>query len=112
MRTSLGRFISALAALLLLSGTLVESYFQSFGFYQEHYLWPKEKYGVVIPLRWQDILFLVVFWPVAIALFYLSYRLLKYAFTMNRPKALKPLLAGDNPCSRHLFAEITHPEVW
>jgi hypothetical protein len=87
MRTFLSRFISTLAALLLLSGTLVESYFQSFGFYQEHYLWPKEKYGVVIPLRWQDILFLVVFWPVAIALFYLSYRLLKYAFHRQPPES-------------------------
>lgn len=77
MRTR--RVISALVGGLLLLGTLVEAYFQSFGFYQEHYVWPKEKYGVLTPLTWQDIVFLVTFWLVAMGLFYLSYRLLKYA---------------------------------
>lgn len=74
------RFISALVGVLLVLGTLVEAYFQSFGFYKEHYVWPKEKYGVLTPLRWQDVAFLVVFWTIAIGLFYLSYRLLRYAF--------------------------------
>ncbi len=73
------RLISAVVGGLLLLGTLVEAYFQSFGFYQEHYVWPREKYGVLMPLRWQDIVFLVAFWLVAIGLLYLSYRLLKYA---------------------------------
>jgi hypothetical protein len=77
MRTN--RLLSALVGSLLLVGTLVEAYFQSFGFYKEHYVWPKEKYGVLTPVRWQDIVFLVVFWPVAIGLCYLSYRLLRYA---------------------------------
>lgn len=83
MRTR--RLISALVGGLLLLGTLVEGYFQSFGFYQEHYVWAKEKYGVLTPLRWQDIVFLVVFWLIAIALFYLSYRLLRYAFRRESP---------------------------
>jgi hypothetical protein len=74
------RLISALGGCLLLLGTGVEGYFQSFGFYQEHYVWPKEKYGVLSPLRWQDLAFLIAFWFIAVALFYLSYRLLKYAF--------------------------------
>jgi hypothetical protein len=73
------RVISALSGGLILLVTLVESYFQSFGFYQEHYVWPMEKYGILTPLRWQDRVFLVVFWIAAAALFYLSYRLLKYA---------------------------------
>lgn len=77
MRTR--RLTSAVAGVLLLLGTLVEGYWQSFGFYKEHYAWPKEKYGVLTPLRWQDIVFLVAFWLTAIALFYASYRLLKYA---------------------------------
>lgn len=77
MRTR--RVTSALMGGLLLLGTLIEGYFQSFGFYKEHYVWPKEKYGVLTPLRWQDIVFLIVFWVVAVGLFYLSYRLLKYA---------------------------------
>jgi hypothetical protein len=86
------RLISALVGSLLLLGTLVEAYFQSFGFYQEHFIWPKEKYGVLTPLRWQDIVFLVVFWFVAIGLFYVSYRHLKYA--LRREPAL-PASSGD-----------------
>jgi hypothetical protein len=73
------RLISALVGGLILLSTLVEAYFQSFGFFQEHYIWPKEKYAVLTPLRWQDIVFLVAFWFVAIAMFYVSYRLLNYA---------------------------------
>jgi len=73
------RFISALVGGLLLVATLVEGYFQSFGFYREHYVWPKEKYGVLTPLRWPDMVFLVAFWVVAVGLLYLSYRLLRYA---------------------------------
>lgn len=85
MRTLKGRLIPALVGILLLAGTLVEGYFQSFGFYKEHYVWPVEKYGVLTPLRWQDVLFLVVFWAVAIGLLYLSYRLLRYAFQRDAP---------------------------
>jgi hypothetical protein len=77
------RVLSAVAAVSLLLPTLVESYFQSFGFYQQHYVWPREKYGVLTALRWQDIVFLAIFWPVAVAVFYLSFRLLKYAFQTN-----------------------------
>jgi len=84
MRALARRFIPALVGILLLVATVVEGYFQSFGFYEEHYVWPMEKYGVLTPLRWQDILFLVVFWFVAIGLLYLSYRLLRYAFRSNR----------------------------
>ena len=80
IRTHTSRFISALMGGLIFAPTLVEAYFQSFGFYQEHYVWPKEKYGVLTPLRWQDIVFLAVFWPVALALLCVSYRLLRFAF--------------------------------
>jgi hypothetical protein len=73
------RLMSALVGGLILLGTLVEAYFQSFGFYQEHYIWPKENYGVPTPLRWRDIVFLVAFWFVTMGLSYASYRLLKYA---------------------------------
>ena len=87
MRTLKRRLIPALVGSLLLMGTLAEAYFQSFGFYKEHYVWPKEKYGVLTPLRWQDVAFLAVFWPLALALFYLSYRLLRYAFRRESPVA-------------------------
>ncbi len=80
MRATGHRLVSALSGTFLLVVTLWQSYLQSFGFYKEHYVWPREKYGVVTPLRRQHILFLIVFWPLAVGLFYLSYRLLKNAF--------------------------------
>ena len=80
MRSLKGRYIAALIGGPLLLVTLVEAYFQSFGFYKEHYLIPMEKYGVLMPVRWQDIVFLIVFWLLAIVLLYASYRLLKFAF--------------------------------
>lgn len=79
------QLISALVGGALLVGTTAEGYFQSFGFYREHYVWPKEKYGVLTPLRWQDITFLVVFWIGAAGLLYVSYRLLKYSLRRERP---------------------------
>jgi hypothetical protein len=79
------RLISGLVGSLLLLGTLIEAHFQSCGFYREHYVWPMQKYGVLTPLRWQDVVFLVAFWLVAIGLFYLSYRLLKYALRREPP---------------------------
>ena len=79
------RLLSAFVGSLLLLGTLIEGYFQSFGFYREHYVWQKEKYGIIAPLRSKDILFLGVFWVVAIALFYASYRLLRYASRRESP---------------------------
>ena len=72
--------MSATIGILLLVGTLVEGYLQSFAFHQEHYIWPKEKYGLVTPPRWQDKVFLVAFWIVAFGLSYSWYRLLKYSF--------------------------------
>jgi hypothetical protein len=78
MRTR--RLISALVGTLLFLGALVESCRGVFGFYQEYYLFPKEKYGVLTPLRWQDIAFLVSFWLEVSVLFFLSYLLLKYSF--------------------------------
>jgi hypothetical protein len=80
MRGTGHRLISGLSGCFLLFVTLWQSYLQSFGFYKEHYVWPREKYGTVTPLRWQDEIFLIVFWPLAVGLFYLSYRLLKTAF--------------------------------
>jgi len=39
------------------------------GFYAEHWTIPFEKYGVRTTLRWQDVVFLVVIWPILLALF-------------------------------------------
>jgi hypothetical protein len=83
--SNLRRAIAGLVGIPLLLVTLTEAYFQSFGFYAEHYTFPMEKFGVRTPLRWQDIAFLAVFWPTAVALIYVSYRLLKCAFRREHP---------------------------
>jgi len=74
------RLISPLVGALLFLGALVESCHGRFGLYQEYNLLPKEKYGVLTPLRWQDIAFLVSFWLMMSGLFFLSYWLLRYSF--------------------------------
>jgi len=80
MQTLSRRIILAVTGALILGTTLVEAYFQSFGFYKEHHVWPMEKFGVLTPLRWQDKAFLAGFWTLAIVLVYVSYRLLRRAF--------------------------------
>lgn len=80
----LKRAIAGLAGVPLLLATLYEAYFQSFGFYAEHWTIPIEKYGVRTALRWQDIVFLVVIWTILLTLFYVSYHLLKHTFLPKR----------------------------
>lgn len=74
------RILAGLVGVLILLCTAVEGYFQSFGFYEEHFDWPIDKFGVLTPLRWQDIVFLVVFWIAAIVFSYVAFRLLRFAF--------------------------------
>lgn len=83
MRTCKRRIISVVLGGSLLLATIVEAYFASVAFYQDYYAIPKEKYGVLTPLRWQDATFLTAFWLVVIALVYASFRLLKYASRRN-----------------------------
>jgi hypothetical protein len=74
------KVISAAVGDILLVCTFTELVWGSFDFYVDFYAMPKEKYGVLTPLRWQDIVFLVAFYLVSGALLYVSFRLLKYAF--------------------------------
>ena len=77
------RIISGVLGGILLVSTIVEAFRACLAFYQDFYLIPIQKYGVLTSLRWQDITFLVAFWLVIIAMFYLSYRLLKYALPLK-----------------------------
>lgn len=61
----------------------------SFNFYLNFYAIPKEKYGVLTPLRWQDIVFLIGFYLVSAGLLYISYRLLKYSFGPKRSESVQ-----------------------
>jgi hypothetical protein len=55
------------------------------GMYYNYFLWPKEKAEehYVIPTRWQDLTFIVVFWAISLFLFLLSFRLVRFA--LKRP---------------------------
>jgi hypothetical protein len=80
-----GRLISLVVGGPLLLVTIVEAYLQSVGFYLEHLEIPELKYGIPMQLRWQDIVWLMLFWPIAILMLYISHRLLKYAFLREPP---------------------------
>lgn len=88
---------SAIIGSLLLATTLTELVNATYGFYEEYYLFPEQKYGVLDPLRWQDIVFLIGFYFVSAALLYLSFRLLRRALRNKPPKAACPLIVGKSP---------------
>lgn len=81
---------SAIIGGVLLVCTLAELLWGSFNFYLNFYAVPKEKYGVLDPLRWQDIVFLIAFYLVMGGLSYISYRLLKYSFQRKPVPVTKP----------------------
>jgi hypothetical protein len=56
----------------------------TFNFYIEYWWMPLDKYGVRTPLRWQDVVFITAVWCVLLIQFYVSYRLLKFAFRRDR----------------------------
>ena len=78
------RVAAALLGVPLFLATLLGACFQSFNFYVEFWWMPFDKYGVRTPLRWQDVVFIAAVWSVLLVLFYVSYRLLKFAFRHER----------------------------
>ncbi len=80
----LKRVIAGLLGVPLLLLAFYKAYLLSFGFYEEHWTIPIEKIGVRWPLRWQDIFFVVAAWSILLMLFYVSCRLVKYAFRTQR----------------------------
>jgi hypothetical protein len=88
------RTISGVLGAILFLGAIVEACRAGLGFYQDYYLIPKEKYGVLTPLRWQDVTFLVAFWLVILELIYISYRLMKYALSCK--PSVSPTLNARN----------------
>jgi hypothetical protein len=92
------RLATAIVGCLLLFGTLAEGYVQSVLFYKEHYVWPMEKYGVLSPLNWKDVVFLIAFWVGALVLLYLSYWLLKRAFRRESTATVAPA-GADRPAA-------------
>jgi hypothetical protein len=84
-RVAVARFAAGLVGGTLLVETLFTAYSSCRSMYYDYYLYPMVKDRYTMPLRWQDITFLVVYWFGAITLLYLSYRLLKYALRHQSP---------------------------
>ena len=82
------RLISALSGALICPAALFETYNLFEDFYYNYYLYPRVKDGYIIPARWQDIVALIVLWAGTILLWYVAYRLLRYAFTADRGRRL------------------------
>jgi hypothetical protein len=78
------RVVAALLGVPLSLATLGGACSLTFNFYVEYWWMPFDKYGVRTPLRWQDVVFIAAVWSVLLVLFYVSYRLLKFAFHRER----------------------------
>ena len=74
------RTTSGLVGGLLIVAAAVQAYLLGKGAYYDYYFFPKFKDLYVAPTRWQDFVWLLETWGEVFLLFYLSYRLLKYAF--------------------------------
>jgi hypothetical protein len=73
------RTTSALVVGLLLVAAAVEAYLLGKYAYYSYYFFPKFKDMYIAPTRWQDFVEFTLNWGEVFLLFYLSYRLLKYA---------------------------------
>lgn len=84
------RFLSALVSTLILIPSLYFTYTVGRGMYYEYILFPKLKAqdGYIPPTRWQDCAFLAIFWTTAFVLFFVSFRLIRFALHAERlPKS-------------------------
>ncbi|HEY2170016.1 MAG TPA: hypothetical protein VGJ30_10360 [Candidatus Angelobacter sp.] len=77
------RITAAFVGGTLLLETLATVYGESERIYYDYYYYPKVK-GYPVTIRWQDFVGHAVFLGATLLVFYLSYRLLKYAFS-NKP---------------------------
>lgn len=105
--TTVRRFTSGLVGLVVLSATAWMGFLQVEVAYYNYYLFPKLKEGYIAPTRWQDFVFISVFWVVATLLFYVPYRLLKYAFKHRPVRLVQPLLPDSATHNRNLCSPIT-----
>jgi hypothetical protein len=84
-RLTVRRSAAGLVGSTLLLETLFTAYSSCRSMYYDYYFYPMAKDRYVMPLRWQDIVSLVVYWFGAVAVSYVSCRLLKYALRHQSP---------------------------
>jgi hypothetical protein len=85
----LKRCLSGVLAITMLAPSLYFTFIVGQGMYYEYFLWPREKAEehYIAPTRWQDLVFLAVFWTaIAVALF-VSFRLLRFALKSRTSNA-------------------------
>jgi len=82
----LNRNLSAILAALILIPSFYFSYTVGRGMYYEYVLFPRLKAEdhYIAPTRWQDFAFLAIFWTAAFVLFFVSFRLIRFAFQSER----------------------------
>jgi len=75
------RFLSAVLGTAILIPVLYFSFNVGRGMYYEYVLFPKDKVEdhYIAPTRWQDFTFLAIFWTTALVLYFVSFRLLRFA---------------------------------
>ena len=75
------KFLSGLLGAAVLLPVLYFSYTVGRGIYCDYVLFPrlKAEEHYIRPTRWQDLVFLTVFWAVALILFWVGFRLIRYA---------------------------------
>ena len=81
------RSFSGFAGTGIFIATAYFSYNVARGMYHNYFLWPKEKAEehYIIPTRWQDLTFLIVFWATSFLCLFLSFHLIRFA--LKRPTA-------------------------
>jgi hypothetical protein len=93
------RYFSGFAGTVVFGATAYFSYIVAQGLYYSYIVWPKEKADehYIVPTRWQDLAFLVVFWVVSLLLFFISFRLIRFALKDRAvPQSLSSLLFSFN----------------
>ncbi len=83
-KQSLRRFASALLGIALLLTAAWNSFNMAEQAYYSYYVFARFKEGYIVPTRWHDFVALAVLWSGTVFLFYLSYRLLKYALRIHQ----------------------------
>jgi hypothetical protein len=79
-KTKVFRVTAAFTGTVLLAETLAMLYSTGARIYYDYYFYPKIKEHYIMPTRWQGFVEYAVFFPIAMAVLYFSYRFLRYAF--------------------------------
>lgn len=78
----LKRSLAGLVGTAILLPTAYFSYIVGRGMYYDYILFPKLKADdhYIAPTRWQDFTFIAVFWTCVLAIAFLSFRMIRFAF--------------------------------